>query len=263
MIWYYVYFPIGVLVCATAAGIHLTEKRKLVLGVSTCLLILYILIALILPLPVKFFFNDSHEEFSRFPVFKYGKYCILYTCEDKLWKVSASTNSALLNVGKKYHGEYYCSPFHIILRQLKLKATFITWTRILSLQNEKDDICKFFPHIYSIDHERKAILIERIEHTLKKERCPVDYKEQISELDGHLIRLGLFIDDLHIENFMVNDRGQIKIVDCEIYTRNEKQYLSLFTSVVSSSIPYDNTTNMFTNMWLATGGMNANKVCLE
>ena len=261
MIWYYVYFPIGVLVCATAAGIHLTEKRKLVLGVSACALILYILIALILPLPVKFFCNDSHEEFSRFPVFKYGKYCILYTCEDKLWKVSASTNSAL-NVGKKFHGEYYCSPLFIVLRQLKLKTVFILWMRLLRLQNEEYDICKFFPHIYTIDHERKAILVERIEHELTKERCPVDYKKQLSELDGHLRRLGLFLDDLHIHNVMVDNSGHIKIVDGEIYTLDEMQYLQSFTSVGSSSTPYENTTNIFTSMWFRTDRINANKVCL-
>lgn len=260
MIWYYVYFPIGVLVCVTVAGIHFTEKWKLVLVVSACVLILYILIALILPLPVKLFGKNSHEEFSRFPVFKYGQFCILYTYEDKLWKVLIFTDSAFaLNFQKKYH---FGSPFHIILKQLKLKSVFISWMRSLRLQNEKDDICKFFPHIYSIDHEHKAILVERIEHGLTKERCPVDYKKQISELDGHLKRLGLFLDDLHMNNVMIDDNGHIKIIDGELYTLDEMQYLQSFTSIVSSPTPYENTTNIFTSMWFRTNAIDANKVCL-
>ena len=261
---------IGVFVCAALVGMYFTQKWNLVFVISTCILILCIIIVHRLPLPLKLFFKYTYKEFSKFPVFKFGSMCMVYTYDDKLWKVLASnvcTNGKCQDfpIGKKYHGEYYCTLNSIMARQLKLKIVWISWTRLLRLQNEGDDICKFFPRIYTIDHERRAILVERIEHDLIEERCPADYQKQISELDGHLRRVGLFVDDLHIDNVMIDDSGLIKIVDSELYTLDEMQYIRSLNSVTSSNnspTSYVNTTNIFTSMWSPSDLNNANKVCL-
>ena len=96
----------------------------------------------------------------------------------------------------------------------------ITWKRILSLQKENDPIQKFFPTIYKLNIIKKAILTEKIPHNLES-NCPFNYTDQIKEMNSHLQRLGLYLDDIHHKNIMVDDNKQLKFIDGELYTDTE------------------------------------------
>ena len=50
---------------------------------------------------------------------------------------------------------------------------------------------------------------------------PVDVQSQMNEFQNDLSLTGLTIDDMHANNFRINDRLEIQAIDGELYTDGE------------------------------------------
>lgn len=87
-----------------------------------------------------------------------------------------------------------------------------------SLRRVKAMDSKFFPKVHQIDYTKRRYVSERVPNELTPETCPKDYREQMAALNRELERHDYHLDDVHAKNWMVDDRGQLKIIDCEVFT---------------------------------------------
>ena len=88
------------------------------------------------------------------------------------------------------------------------------------------------------------MLVQKINHSVKNVD---DYRDQIYDLNCHLKRLGLFLHDMHADNLMVDQTGQLKVIDYDfVLTKNEHNFLQFAQRMQHiPSIQLLETTNIF------------------
>tara|TARA_B100000029_G_C17039390_1_gene765329 strand:- start:86 stop:514 length:429 start_codon:yes stop_codon:yes gene_type:complete len=73
---------------------------------------------------------------------------------------------------------------------------------------------------------------EWVPHKFVKENLPLNVRSQMRLLQEDLIRVGLWIDDMHAGNFRINDCGEILAIDGELYTDGEVFLKNLLVRLV-------------------------------
>ena len=105
------------------------------------------------------------------------------------------------------------------------------------LKMSKIDRERFFPKIYYINPKKRQYICDKIKYPLTKKTCPHNFKQQIQQLNNVLKKYGLYLDDIHHKNIMVDENMQIKIIDGELYTEKEFKFKqSLLDNVDGSQV---------------------------
>ena len=215
--------------CKSYRWLPSTKTTYVILGITVILICIFAFIYFCVPFKNTIFFVDYNKQLQKeFPVFVYGTWVTIYDAgSTRLWKIISvpgvshnDFNHVNLPTINKYCHPSACTIPVMIAHVISTTAMLITWKRIFSLQKEDDPIQKFFPIIYELNIERKAILTEKIPHQLQS-NCPFNYADQIKEMNKHLQRLGLYLDDIHHRNIMVDNNKQLKFIDGELYTDTE------------------------------------------
>jgi hypothetical protein len=140
-----------------------------------------------------------------------------------------------------------CTVPCMVAHMVSMRVILVTQRRLWDLQRAGDPIMRFFPYMYACDLDRMYTVVEEIPHALRG-NCPADLAQQLAELNRHLVRLGVYLDDMHHENFMVDAQGRIRAIDGELYTADElalqQRLLGVDTSQTGTARPYDNASNV-------------------
>jgi hypothetical protein len=100
-------------------------------------------------------------------------------------------------------------------------STAVMWK---SLNRIKDMNSKFFPKMYEMDDNKRRYVSEKVPYELTLATRPENFAQQMQELNDFLEKQGYYLDDVHSKNWMVDKNGQLKIVDCEVFTDEELSF---------------------------------------
>ena len=266
--------PTLILLIFIILSITFFVKKLYIFGILFLILfILSILFLTVIPLKPEFFHKNYHKEilenYNVKSVFE-GNWVVNYDIGDgKLLKQYSSPgitknnfNHINLPTPFKICYDKLCTVPCLITHRITSNIIFISIIRQKQLEKELDE---FFPKIYYIDSKKKRIICDKIENKLTKETCPKDFTKQIKKLNDILVRLGLYLDDLHQENIMVDNNGKLKIIDGEIYTKDEfntqKEIMNnIDNGQKEPSKPYKNASNIY--YWV-TKNKNGEDICLN
>lgn len=193
-------------------------------------IILIIVLFLLIPYPPGIIFKDYNNEIQQKYGLKpiiYGRWVTIYDLGNNkvLKQISApgvshqDFNHVSLPTLHKKCTRKACTIPCIIAHTISTKQMWLSIERILKMS--KKDRERFFPKIYYINPKKKQYICEKIKYKLSKKSCPDNFKQQIIEFNNVLKKYGLYVDDVHEKNIMVDENMQIKIVDGELYTDEE------------------------------------------
>ena len=232
--------PLVVFIIIIVTGVVLIArgKKKEGGGILGLLVVLLLLIALV-PVPAKWVFRDWNDELDSNNLLIKGTWTTLYrhpTDDSKVVKqISAPgvSHCDFSHVGLP-------TPFRKCTRDsctLPCLMAHRISTRFMmeSLQRVKNMNSRFFPKIYEIDKRKRRYVSERVPHELTAYTCPANYEEQMAEFNRELERKGYYLDDVHSKNWMVDDKGQLKVIDCEVYTRKELNIQQWLLNLIDGS----------------------------
>ena len=191
-----------------------TYANNICIGIGT--LIFIAVVCMFVPIPYSLFAHQYKLE-TVLPYVTEGVQNKVYAEQDKLWKVLQPLQNR--NLGKQqlqlrccdFERKKTCTPPFIIGRHLHILLMQESRSRIMQIQESGDPIASFFPLIYVL--QGRAMLVQQIDHSIDNVD---DYRDQIHNLDCHLQRLGLFIYDIHAGNLMVDQIGQLKVIDHDL-----------------------------------------------
>ena len=195
--------------------------------VCTVVLVAIVAACLFIPIPNRWFVRKQELE-NHLPFFAEGWNSKLYEENGRLWKViqtlpihhSLKVESRCCNRDK----DRTCTIPLIVYRKANVSMMRLSWSRIFTLQEGGDEISKFFPRIYYLDRSRGVMLFEKIPTKIESIE---PYVCQIRELDHHLKRHGLVIQDVTKDNVKIDAGGQLKIVDFDyVVTLNERKWIA-------------------------------------
>lgn len=211
------------------AIVFFCKKRNSIGAIMLLISILIVALFLLVPYPPGWFFKDYNEELGMEPTIN-GVWVKVYDIGNNrvLKQISAPGVS---------HENFWHVKLPTLYRECTKKACTIPcmiahkistnqmWLSIeRQLEMDKEDQERFFPKIYSVDAKRKRYVCDKVKYELSEDTCPVDFKEQIAQLNMVLKKYNLYLDDIHRKNIMVDERGRIKIIDGELYTDKEYEY---------------------------------------
>lgn len=183
-----------------------------------------------IPIPNHWFVHRQALE-HNIPLSGQGYNSKVYKDNDRLWKVmqtlpNYNSNSQIEIIYCNRTEDRTCTLPLIAFRKIHVSMMMLSWERVWMLQKQGDDIRRFFPHIYYIDTKRGMMQVEKIGvHVDNMEQ----HSTQIHELDQHLMRLGLVIEDVDIENVMIDLHGQLKVIDFDyVLTKQESKWMRSF-----------------------------------
>jgi len=223
-----------------------TYANNICIGIGAFIVIA--VVCMFVPIPYKLFAHQYKLETTLSYVTE-GIHNKVYAEQDRLWKVlqplknknSANATTAELRFCDCTKRKTCTLPF-LIFRQLQLAQMRTSRSRIMQIQESGDPISSFFPVIYSI--HKRAMLVQKIDYPMENVD---DYRDQIHDLNCHLKRLGLFFHDMPAHNFMVDQTGQLKVIDYDfVLTKNEHNFLQFAQRMQHiPSIQLLETTNIF------------------
>lgn len=223
-----------------------TYANNICIGIGT--LIFIAVLCMFVPIPYSLFARQYKLE-TVLPYVTEGVQNKVYAEQDKLWKVLQPLQNR--NLGKQqfqlrccdFENKKTCTLPFIIGRRLHILLMQESRFRIMQIQESCDPVSSFFPIIYVL-HGR-AMLTQQIDYSIDNVN---DYIDQIHDLNCHLKRLGLFIYDIHAGNLMVDQMGQLKVIDHDlVLTKAEHKLKQLGQKVTRKrNIQLLGSTNIFT-----------------
>jgi hypothetical protein len=106
---------------------------------------------------------------------------------------------------------------------------------MLSVHRIKDMNSEFFPKIYDIDDKKRRYIQDYVPNELNPITCPENYKQQIQAISDELEEHGYYVDDIHSKNWMVDNKGILKIIDGELFTDNELYVQQFILNLIDGS----------------------------
>lgn len=219
-----------IVVCSNALVAYNTKEHWILsrnILLCTFAVLVFVVVCFFIPIPNHLFVRRQKIE-DRLTLFAQGANSNIYEENGRLWKAMQTlpnyhSNSKIEIKCCNRKKDRTCTVPLIIFRKLHVSMMMISWQRIRMLQEKGDDIIRFFPYIYYIDTKRGVMQIEKIGAKIEKLEL---YRTQINELDGHLTRLGLVLEDVDADNVMVDSRGQLKVVDFDyVLTGQESKWM--------------------------------------
>ena len=221
---YLIPFIIFVLAIIVIAVFFLVKKYNktgyLILG---CLVVVLVVV-FIVPFPAEWFFKDWNEELNPNDLMINGTWTNVYRHKDNdkvIKQISAPGVShrdfshVQLPTPFRYCSRGSCTIPCMLAHRVSTRFMWESLKRVKAMNS------KFFPKIYSMDSDKRRYVCEKVQNELNKKTCPIDFEKQMIELNDELEKHGYYLDDVHSLNWMVDDKGQLKIVDCEVYTKQE------------------------------------------
>ena len=213
------------LLFAVTGGVLMAKGRKKAGTGVLVLLVVIVLLIVLVPVPARWMYRDWNDEMDPDSLLIKGTWTTLYNHPSDDTKLIKQISAP---------GVSHCDFSHVALPTpfrncsrdsctLPCLMAHRISTRFMmeSLRRVKNMNSKFFPKIYEIDEKKRRYVSEKVPHELTEYTCPLDYEEQMAEFNRELKRKGYYLDDVHSKNWMVDDKGQLKVIDCEVYTRKE------------------------------------------
>ena len=234
----YVIIPILLVITLLVFIIVFIYKKNYILsGIFVGLLLLFYAVTCIFPIPMTWIYKDYNEEFDKNDIFIKGTWTTVYKPRNgKIVKQISAPGVSHQNF------KHVClpTPYRMCTRN---SCTLVTMTAhristrfmLLSLHRIKEMDSKFIAKIYEINDEKRRYIQEYVPHELNKDSCPVNYEEQLKEFNQELKKHGYYIDDIHSKNWMVDDNGQLKIIDGELYTESELEIQQGLLNIIDGS----------------------------
>ena len=204
-----------------------STKRPRIAFFILCGLVIIIILVLCLPLPTEFFFKDYNEELNPKDKLINGTWTNVYKHPDnnKIIKQIAAPGVSHCDFAHvklptlfTYCSRKSCTLPCMIAHRIATSVMCKSIERIINMNS------KFFPKIYEYDKEKRRYVCEKISNELTLETRPIDYETQLQEINRELEKYDYYLDDVHSRNWMVDDNGKLKIVDCEVFTKSELDF---------------------------------------
>ena len=223
--------------------------NKICIGIGA-----FVLVAVVcMYVPISYKLPRKYKIETSLPYVTEGTQNIVYAEQNRLWKVIQPLENMKT---QKFQIEKRktCSLKNIILRHLHISLMRASRSRIMQLQDSGDPISSFFPIIYSI--HKRAMQVQKIDYSVEN---IYEYRDQIHDLNSHLKRLGLFLYDIQEGNLMVDEMGQLKVIDHDLVLTKAEHKLKLLGQKIKrrlkitirdgiySNIPLFESTNIFSN----------------
>ena len=199
------------------------------------IILIFFLIILFFPLPKKIFKSNKLDK----KLLAEGNWHFVYEENGKIIKVLKGLGDDNDSLPLLYNKSLTCL-FSIIVKSI---AYHYVWRSHKIKYREFNDL-PYFPKIYLLDGN--IIIQEKIK---KNNYCSKTLKKQIIELNKILNNKNYVLDDIHEENIKMGSDGNIKIIDGEIFTKNEyKIYKNIINFFKKDFIKnYENAKNI--NYW--------------
>jgi hypothetical protein len=180
-----------------------------------------------LPMPSEWFFADYNSELNPDDLLINGTWTNVYKHKDSdkvIKQISAPGVSH-----KDFSHVHIPTTSKICTREsctipLMLSHRLSTAVMWKSLNRIKDMNSKFFPKMYEMDDNKRRYVSEKVPYELTLATRPENFAQQMQELNDFLEKQGYYLDDVHSKNWMVDKNGQLKIVDCEVFTDEELSF---------------------------------------
>ena len=229
IIYGYLLPPLLIFVGLLILGVIMLTHKHIKIGI---ILLTVIAVGLVVffcvPLPSYWFFKDYNSELDPKDLIINGTWTNVYRHPMDPNKVIKQISAPGVShndfshvhipTTNKYCSRKSCTIPLMISHRL---STAVMWK---SLKRVKSLNSKFFPKIYEMDDEKRRYVSEKVPHELTKDTCPDNFEEQLQELNSLLKEHGYYLDDVHSKNWMIDDKGQLKIVDCEVFTEDELKF---------------------------------------
>ena len=193
--------------------------------INVFLLILCFIIMFIIPFNPNWVHNDYNNKLDNKDLFIRSTWVNIYNIDGKkiIKQIHTHPSNVINNlIFGKCIGDS-CSMFSIMRWKLKIKFL------MLSLKRYKKMNSKFFSKIYEIDEKNKTYITEYIPNSIDS-ISDLDFEKQLKELNTELIKNGYYItDSSNRDNWKVTYDGKIKMIDPEIITKSELEFVCLMT----------------------------------
>lgn len=220
-------------------GIKNFQKSRSI-GIIYSIVILVILF-LILNITIKpiWFFKDYNYCHSKLTKIVDGTWTTVYKLDDNkvLKQISAPgvshtdfTHVSLPSFNRKCPKSSCTIPVMLAHKY----TTNIMWKSLKKIYNGELACVKYFPKIYYMDDNKRYYIQEYVPNDLKNS-YPIDFEDQLKDLQKILEEKGLFLDDVHSKNWKVDNNGILKIIDCEVYTISEKNIQQFLLNIIDGS----------------------------
>ena len=221
-------------------GVKICSKSKI--SCFVYFLFVSLILALLLNLHVnpRDFYENYNSEHSNLEKIVDGTWTTVYKYnDDKLLKqISApgvSHQSFTHVLLPSFNRKCYLESCSIPVMLAHKYTTNIMWKSLKRIHEGPLKDCKYFPKIYYMNDNKRYYIQEYIKNELNKETCPINFKEQLQDLNSILNKNNLFLDDVHSLNWRVSSDGILKIIDCEVYTKTEKNIQQFLLNFIDGS----------------------------
>lgn len=246
-------------------GIALYVKNKSlglkILSLSLFLLTSAYLYLCVIQFPVPKNLNISSDKDNNYTT--KGTWCRLKFENDKVFKkwYPVITEKENKNYLEYYHG--FLKPFVRLDNNNKLPLLVsLYWTACMAYQwrsiKRREHLskkCKYLAKIENVDHKDCSWSEEYVKNSLPgyNNLDKIKFQNQMKELDNFLKKNDYYIVDLHHNNLMITEKGDIKIIDGEVVTKKELDTYCIFYKYFRgySMIPIKNMERLY---WSAEPG---------
>ena len=228
----------AILLCVI--GYKMFKKSKKA-GITYTICTIIILFAILnISIKTTWFYEDHNKELEKYEKLVDGTWTKVYKLDnDKVIKqISAPgvshnkfTHVTLPSLNRMCYKESCTIP---VMMAHKF-VTNIMWKSLKRIHSGDLKDVKYFPKIYEMDDKKKRYIQEYIPHELVKETCPLDFEKQMQELNDILKKKGYYLDDVHSQNWRISKDGTLKIIDCEVYTKTEKNIQQFLLNIMDGS----------------------------
>jgi len=240
-------------VAACVAGCRTGRPR--LAGASAAGVAVLAVVLLAVPLPTWLFYDDLNRHCGAYELVCRSTWVTVYrVAPGRLLKVFSTPGVSHQDYGHVSLPTPFrqclpggCTVPCMVAHDVSTHVIMVTQRRLWDLQRAGDPVMAFFPRMYACNVDRMYTVVEEVPLPLRG-NCPRDLHAQLAELNRHLVRLGLVLDDMHNENFMVDARGRIRAIDGELFTTDEialqQRVLTIDTSQTRPAQPYASASNV-------------------